>query len=43
MKRVLQLIQLWHMALVPKSRYRDDLINISEMYKLLQSKGRPFG
>ena len=39
MSRVLKLIQLWHLALVPKSRHRDDLLNISEMYKLLQAKG----
>ena len=39
MSRVLKLIQLWHLALVPKSRHRDDLLNITEMYKLLQLKG----
>ena len=41
MVRVLKLIQLWHMALVPKSRHRDDLLHISDMYKLLQNKGKP--
>jgi hypothetical protein len=39
MTRVLKLIQLWHLALVPKSRHRDDLLHISDMYKLLQAKG----
>ncbi|KAI9350946.1 hypothetical protein BDR26DRAFT_851825 [Obelidium mucronatum] len=40
--RILELIQQWNSTLCVTSRYRDDLKNISDMYRLLSYKGYRF-
>lgn len=40
--KILELIQLWNFGLVPKSRHKSDLTNITLMYKLLKNKGYIF-
>ncbi|KAI9139249.1 hypothetical protein BKA69DRAFT_1086803 [Paraphysoderma sedebokerense] len=42
MLRILEMIQTWHVTLCKTSKYKDDLANISDMYRLLGFKGYRF-
>lgn len=37
--RILYMIKLWKIALVDKVPYKDDIINIKHMYRLLRQNG----
>ncbi|KAI8381013.1 uncharacterized protein BYT42DRAFT_288822 [Radiomyces spectabilis] len=42
MERILYMIKQWKVALAELSRYKEDLVHIKDMYRLLRSKGYRF-
>jgi ADP-ribosylation factor-binding protein GGA len=39
-RRILEMIQEWRLTICKHSRYKEDLVNIEDMARLLELKGR---